>query len=150
MQPRYNLLHRDIEAELVPLCLHEGIGIIAYNPLAGGFLSGKHQNLAVPTPGTRFSLGRTGELYRERYWEQAQWEAVEKLRKALAPGRSLVEVAVAWVLSRPGISSAIVGATRAEQLTASLAASTAPLTDEERALCDALWYDLPRRRTPSR
>jgi aryl-alcohol dehydrogenase-like predicted oxidoreductase len=151
VQPRYNLLHRDIEAELVPLCMHEGIGIIAYNPLAGGFLSGKHQNLDIPTPGTRFSLGRTGELYRERYWEQAQWAAVEKLRGFLAPrGRSLVETAVAWVLSRPGITSAIVGATRAEQLAASLAACDLELSTEEWSLCDSLWFELPRRRTPSR
>jgi 1-deoxyxylulose-5-phosphate synthase len=151
VQPRYNLLHRDIETELVPLCVDQGIGIIAYNPLAGGFLSGKHQNLASPTPGTRFALGRTGELYRERYWEQAQLDAVEKLRAALGTNRqSLVETAVAWVLGRPGITSAIVGATRTDQLAASLAACDTALSDEVRAVCDNLWFELPRRKTPSR
>lgn len=151
VQPRYNLLHRDIETELVPLCVQQGLGIIAYNPLAGGFLSGKHQNLAEPTPGTRFSLGRTGELYRERYWEQAQLAAVERLREFLTGrGRSLVETAVAWVLGRPGITSAIVGATSARQLTSSLAACSVGLTPEEQAFCDGLWFDLPRRRVPSK
>jgi 1-deoxyxylulose-5-phosphate synthase len=69
------------------------------------------------------------------------------LRKALAPsGKSLVEVSVACVLGRPGITSAIGGATKPEQLTASLAATTIVLTDEIRSVCDELWFDLPRRR----
>src|SRR5215212_2652723 len=72
VQPRYNLLHRDIEAELLPLCRDQGLGVIAYNPLAGGFLSGKYDTLEEVPAGTRFSLGKTGELYRERYWHRAQ------------------------------------------------------------------------------
>ena len=66
VQPRFNLLHRDIEAELLPLCQNQGVGVIAYNPLAGGFLSGKYATLDPPAAGTRFMLGKTGELYRER------------------------------------------------------------------------------------
>src|SRR5205814_5832020 len=80
VQPRYNLLFRDIEAELLPLCRDQGLGVIAYNPLAGGFLSGKYSSVGQPVPGTRFSLGKTGELYRDRYWHQAQLEAVERLK----------------------------------------------------------------------
>jgi len=59
VQPRYNLLYREIEAELLPLCRDQGLGIIAYSPLAGGFLSGKYRSLEVPVPGTRFTLGKT-------------------------------------------------------------------------------------------
>jgi aryl-alcohol dehydrogenase-like predicted oxidoreductase len=150
VQPRYNLLYRDIEAELLPLCRHAGLGVIAYNPLAGGFLSGKYRSLEAPPPGTRFSLGKTGELYRERYWQQAQLEAVERLRKFFEPrGRSLVTVAIAWVMRQPGVTSAIVGASRPEQLDASLAAADVSLDPEENDACDAAWYSLPRQPKPS-
>jgi aryl-alcohol dehydrogenase-like predicted oxidoreductase len=149
VQPRYNLLYRDIEAELLPLCRHAGLGVIAYNPLAGGFLSGKYRSLGAPPPGTRFSLGKTGELYRERYWQQAQLDAVERLRQFFEPrGRSLVSVAVAWVMQQPGVTSAIVGASRPEQLDASLAAADLAFDPEERDACDALWYSLPRAPQP--
>ncbi len=146
VQPRYNLLHRDIEAELLPLCRDQGLGVIAYNPLAGGFLTGKYQSLeAAPPEKTRFSLGKTGDLYRERYWQQAQLEAVQELDKFLKPrGKSLLQVAVAWVLAQPGVTSAIVGASKPEQLDASLAAVTVTLDAEEKDACNRAWYRLPR------
>src|SRR5439155_14511122 len=124
VQPRYNLLHRDAEAELLPLCRDQGLGVIAYNPLAGGFLSGKYRRPdETPPPGTRFNLGKTGDLYRERYWQQAQFEAVERLRAFFAPrGKALATAAIAWVLAQPGLTSAIVGASRPEQLNDTLAA----------------------------
>ena len=87
LQPRYNALHRDIETELLPLCRDQGIGVIVYNPLAGGFLTGKHQADAPPTAGTRFTLGAAGELYRERYWHAAQFEAVANLKAFCRSGR---------------------------------------------------------------
>ena len=80
VQPRYNLLYREIETELLPLCRDQGVGVIVYNPLAGGMLTGKHAADKAPQPGTRFTLGVSGELYRERYWQAAQFEAVEALR----------------------------------------------------------------------
>jgi aryl-alcohol dehydrogenase-like predicted oxidoreductase len=145
VQPRYNLLYRDIEAELLPLCRHAGLGVIAYNPLAGGFLSGKYRSLEAPSAGTRFSLGKTGDLYRERYWQQAQLDAVERLRQFFERrGKSLISVAVAWVMSQPGVTSAIVGASRPEQLDDSLASVNLSLDDEERDACNAAWYSLPR------
>lgn len=145
VQPRYNLLYREIEAELLPLCRDQGIGVIPYNPLAGGFLSGKYPSLEAPLPGTRFSLGKTGELYRKRYWQQSKLEAVLELKKSLEPrGRSLVQTALAWVLAQPGITSAIVGASKPEQLADTLAAVNLTLTPEELEACDAAWYRLPR------
>src|SRR5205085_4258107 len=124
VQPRYNLLYREIEAELLPLCRDQGLGVLAYNPLAGGFLCGKYQAQEPPPTGTRFTLGKTGDLYRRRYWQQAQFEAVEHLKRFFQPrNRSLVQVAVAWVLAQPGITSAIIGASRPEQLDESLAAT---------------------------
>jgi aryl-alcohol dehydrogenase-like predicted oxidoreductase len=149
VQPRYNLLYREIESELLPLCRDQGLGVIAYNPLAGGFLSGKYHTLEAPLPGTRFTLGKTGELYRQRYWHRAQLEAVEHLRGFFAPrGKSLVSVAVAWVLAQPGITSAIIGASRPEQLAESLAAVDMTLDDAEREVCNLAWYSLPRTPQP--
>ncbi len=145
LQPRYNLLYREIETEHLPLCRDQGLGVIAYNPLAGGFLSGKYQAKIPPPTGTRFTLGKTGDLYRERYWQNAQFEAVEKLRELFqARGKSLVQVAIAWVLAQPGITSAIVGASRPEQLDDTLAAADLPLDSAELEACNLAWYSLPR------
>jgi 1-deoxyxylulose-5-phosphate synthase len=146
VQPRFNLLHRDIEAELLPLCRDQGVGVIAYNPLAGGFLTGKHSADAPPAPGTRFTMGASGELYRERYWHAAQFEAVETLRAfCRRRGWDLATASVAWVLQQPGITSAIVGASRPEQLDATLAAPELTFDDEARAAFDAAWWTIPRR-----
>ncbi len=145
VQPRYNLLFRDPESELLPLCRDQGVGVIAYNPLAGGFLTGKYQSLETPPEKTRFSLGKTGDLYRERYWQQAQLEAVQELQTFFKPrGKSLLQVAIAWVLAQPGITSAIVGASKPEQLDASLASVHLTLDSEEKQVCNRAWYHLPR------
>src|SRR5215831_18643973 len=144
VQPRYNLLYRDIESELLPLCRDQGLGVIAYNPLAGGFLTGKHSAEAPPTPGTRFTLGASGELYRERYWHAAQFEAVQTLKDyCRGRGWDLATASVAWVLQQPGITSAIVGASRPEQLDATLAAPEFTFDDEARAALDAVWWSIP-------
>jgi aryl-alcohol dehydrogenase-like predicted oxidoreductase len=149
VQPRYNLLYREIEAELLPLCRDQGVGVIAYNPLAGGFLTGKYQSLGPPPPGTRFSLGKTGDLYRERYWQQAQLDAVGQLQKFLQPrGKSLIQIAVAWVLAQPGVTSAIVGASKPEQLDDSLGAANLTLDAEEAEACGLAWLSLPRQAKP--
>lgn len=146
LQPRYNLLHRDAEDELLPLCRAEGVGVIAYNPLAGGFLSGKYRKGQSPVEGTRFTLGRAGETYRERYWQEAQFNVVEELRPLVERrGQSLATAAVAWVLSQPGITSAIIGATRPEQLDATLAATSFEFDDETQSACDSAWFHIPRR-----
>jgi aryl-alcohol dehydrogenase-like predicted oxidoreductase len=151
VQPRYNLLYREIESELLPLCRHEGLGVIAYNPLAGGFLTGRYQQAESPPPaGTRFTLGKTGDLYRERYWQEAQFEAVRNLQAFLkARGKSLLQAALKWVLDQQGISAAIVGASRPEQLDQSLAAVNVALDLEEKEACNLAWYNLPRPLKPT-
>ncbi len=152
VQPRYNLLFRDIEAELMPLCRDQGLGIIAYNPLAGGFLTGKYDSLdAAPPEKTRFSLGKTGDLYRERYWQHAQLEAVNELKAFLQPrGKSLLQTSIAWVLAQPGVTSAIVGASKPEQLDASLGAVNVTLDKDELEVCNRAWYHLPRPMTAAK
>jgi aryl-alcohol dehydrogenase-like predicted oxidoreductase len=139
VQPRYNLLFRDIEEEIAPLCQHAGLGILPYNPLAGGFLTGRYKKGAEPEEGTRFTLPRAGQIYRQRYWHDAQFESVDRLRDFFEPrGRSLAQVALAWVLDQPGITSAILGASRAEQLEQTLPAVALKLSAEELAFCNQI------------
>jgi aryl-alcohol dehydrogenase (NADP+) len=117
VQPRYNLLFRQIERELLPLCQEEAIGVIPYNPLAGGFLSGKHRREAGPTAGTRFTLGNAAQRYQERYWHEREFTTLDALRPLAAEaGMSLVQMAVAWVMAHPAITAPIIGASRPEQI----------------------------------
>lgn len=146
VQPRYNLLYREIETELLPLCRAEGLGVLVYNPLAGGFLSGKHRAGAEPEAGGRFTLGSAAGIYRHRYWQDAQFRVVERLAKECeARGLSVVSVAIAWVLAQEGVTSAIIGASRPEQLAASRAAAELKLDPALAKVCDELWWELPRR-----
>jgi len=146
LQPRYNLLYREIETELLPLCISQGLGVLVYNPLAGGFLSGKHKLAAEPEEQGRFTLGAAGKMYRHRYWQEAQFDAVERLKKEVeARGLDLVTVAIAWVVAQKGVTSAIIGASKPAQLASSLAAAELELDEPLRAVCDEIWWELPRR-----
>jgi aryl-alcohol dehydrogenase-like predicted oxidoreductase len=147
VQPRYNLLYRHIEAELLPLAVDQGIGVICYNPLAGGVLTGRYRVGQTVEGGTRFSLDRAGELYRRRYWQEPQMRAVERLKSFCDEHNlSVAQVAIAWVLEQVGITSAIVGASKPDQLDQTLPGAHLKLNDEVRAVCDELWYELPRER----
>lgn len=149
-QPRYNILYREIENEILPLCRAEGLGVIAYNPLAGGFLTGRYQPGQEVQTGTRFSLNQAGKFYQQRYWQSAQFEAVEHLKRYFSErNKSLTQVALAWVLAQPGITCAILGASRAEQLEQSLPGAALELSAEELAFCDQIWFDLPRLKDPT-
>jgi aryl-alcohol dehydrogenase-like predicted oxidoreductase len=148
-QPRYNVLYREIETELLPLCRDEGVGVMVFNPLAGGLLTGKHAPGALPDPGGRFGerMGSTGQAYRKRYWQDEALAAVASLKAFFDKrGKPLASVAVAWVLEQPGITAAIVGASRPEQLRATLAGAELKLDDEERQVLDEVWFALPRQR----
>jgi aryl-alcohol dehydrogenase (NADP+) len=142
VQPRYNLLFRQFERELLPLCREERIGVIPYNPLAGGLLTGKHRPDAPPAEGTRFTLGTAGDTYQARYWHEREFATVEAIRKlADAAGMSTATLAVAWVLAHPAITSPIVGASRPEQLADSVAAAEVTLDDDLKRQLDDLTRD---------
>ncbi|MBV8370507.1 MAG: aldo/keto reductase [Candidatus Eremiobacteraeota bacterium] len=147
VQPRYNLLYRAIEAELLPAAQANGVGAVVFNPLAAGVLTGKYKPGEQPQEGTRFTLGNAASLYQQRYWQDAQLEVVEQLAHDVASrGKKLTHVALRWVLDQPGVTAAIVGASRAEQLRDSLGALKIELDDADRRACDEAWYALPRRR----
>jgi 1-deoxyxylulose-5-phosphate synthase len=139
VQPRYTLLFRQGERELFPLCAEEGLGVIPYNPIAGGLLSGKHRPEAGPMPNTRFTHPTAGARYRDRYWRERELETVEALRPLAAEaGMSMTQMAVAWVLENPVVTAPIVGASRPEQLDDALAAVDKGLDGSLKARLDDL------------
>jgi aryl-alcohol dehydrogenase (NADP+) len=139
VQPRYNLLFRSFERDLLRLCAEESIAVIPYNPLAGGLLTGKYESKAPPPAGTRFTLGTAAARYQERYWKEQEFATIERLRGLAAEaGMSLAALSLAWVLSNPAITAPIIGASRPQQVTDNLAAlEKAPLhADLKRKLDD--------------
>jgi aryl-alcohol dehydrogenase-like predicted oxidoreductase len=128
VQPHYHLLERGIERELMPYCRWAGVGILPYFPLAGGFLTGKYRRGAPPEAGTRGARSP----YVQRYLTDQNFDILERLRPlAEAHGRSLAELAIAWLLAQPQVASVIAGATRPEQVAANAEAATWVLTADE-------------------
>jgi 1-deoxyxylulose-5-phosphate synthase len=142
VQPRYNLLFRQIEREMLPFCGEEGVGVIPYNPIAGGLLSGKHTGAAAPPEGGRFTLGTAGGMYQQRYWHDREFGTVEELGKlAHEAGVSLVTLAVAWAAANPAVTAPIIGASSPEQLGASLAAAEYQLDPALKIRLDELTHE---------
>jgi aryl-alcohol dehydrogenase (NADP+) len=138
VQSRYSLLFRQNERELVPLCQEESIALLAYNALAGGMLTGKHRSDGSSAAGTRFDAPGAAQLYRERYWRDDTFGAVERIRElAGAAGLPMPVLAVSWLLSRPAITSVILGATQPAQLDAAEGARHARLDVDLLAELDA-------------
>lgn len=143
IQPPYNLLTRDIEYELLPLCAEEGVGVCVFSPMAAGFLSGKYEKEKGPKEGARFSLAHQGYVYNQKYWNDLNFSAVEQLKKiAEEHGRSLPKFALAWVLSNKTITAIVCGATSIEQLEQNVSATEITLFKEELDACDAVWHPI--------
>lgn len=141
VQPRYNLLFRQIERELLPLAQEERLAVLPYNPLAGGLLTGKHRREAPPPEG-RFTVGTAGALYQSRYWHEREFATIEALKQLTADaGLTLSTVAVAWVLANDVVTSAILGASRPEQLGDTLAALDLALDPQLKAKLDELTHE---------
>ncbi len=139
-QQMYNLLARGLEQEFIPFAQKHNVSIVAYNPLAGGLLTGKHSPSHF-IPGSRFDDNR---MYQERYWHAQNFEAVEALKEiAKKAGRSLVSLAFAWLLQQANIDCVILGASRAEQLEENLSAvDEGPIAPELMRACDEVWQRL--------
>lgn len=138
-QVMYNLIARSLEQEFVPMAKELGVSIIAYNPLAGGLLTGKHDPHTIAA-GTRFE----NKQYQDRYWHQQDFQAVERLRQiAQQAGRSLISLALNWVLHHTATDCVILGASRIEQLKQNLqACEEGPLAAETVKACDEVWKEL--------
>lgn len=141
VQPRYSLLFREIERELLPLALEDGLAVLPYNPLAGGLLTGKHRKGTAPTPGTRFTLGKAATRYQDRYWDERYFKTVEAVQGlADDAGVSMVTLAIAWVLANPAITAPLLGASRPEQLDDALAAASYVLPPDLKQRLDELTH----------
>ena len=126
IQPHYNLVNRaEFERELAEVCLANGIGIIPYSPLAGGFLTGKYSR-------DRDTDSVRAESVRQRYFNDAGWKVLDAVRAvAVELDTTTLAVSLAWLLAQPGMTAPIVGANTVEQLQGSVAALDVDLTAEQ-------------------
>ncbi len=132
LQPHYSLVHRaEFERELQPLCLDQGIGVIPYSPLAGGFLTGKYRrDMELPESARAKGIA-------DRYMNEQGWAAVEKLDEiGKAHDATVAQTAIAWALANPAVSSAIIGANTVEQLDDTAKGAEVALSEEEKAALD--------------
>jgi aryl-alcohol dehydrogenase-like predicted oxidoreductase len=139
LQPQYNLLQRAVEFELTQVCVNERIGMLPWSPLGGGWLTGKYQRDSPPTGTTRLGEEpeRGMEAYARRNPEERTWGVIDAVR-AVAEGRgvSMAQVALAWLVDRPAVTSVILGARTLEQLDDNLGAAELHLSTEETARLD--------------
>ena len=141
LQPSYSLLVREVELEIVPACEHNGLGLLPWSPLAGGWLSGKYTRDARPTGATR--LGEDPERGIEAYdrvgSRSRTWDVLDALQGvAEEQDAPMAQVALAWLLARPSVSSVVLGARTTEQLRANLGAADLVLSDEQARRLDAV------------
>jgi aryl-alcohol dehydrogenase-like predicted oxidoreductase len=122
VQPPYNLVQRDIEADLLPLCAAENIGVISYSPLAAGFLTGKYRQAAAIPSGTRFDVIPG---HQNIYFTEHGYQVLENLAaESHATGKSHVQLALSWVLNQPGITSVLIGARNMGHIDQAIASMT--------------------------
>jgi len=129
MQNHYNLVYREEEREMIPLCLKEGIGVNPWSPLARGLLAGERKNLQDRTATKR---AETDQYSSELYDQPSDWDVVEAVRR-VAKAREVppAEVALAWLLAKPAVVAPIVGATKLEHLDSAVRATELSLTEAE-------------------
>jgi 1-deoxyxylulose-5-phosphate synthase len=139
-QQMYNLLARGLEQEFVPFAREFDVSIVAYNPLAGGLLTGKHRSDTI-TPGTRFD---NNSMYQERYWHEKHFLAVQDLRLiAERAGRTLISLSLNWLAHHTATDCVILGASRYEQLEQNFKAlEGGPLPEDVVEACDEVWRNL--------
>ncbi len=135
-QPPYNILERDIEAEVLPVCRRYGLGILPYYPLASGFLSGKYKPDEAPPEGTRL---HDFPHIAERHLNESKFAILNRLSEfASQRGRTVLDLAFAWLLANPQVSSVIAGASSPEQVARNVEAAAWKLTPGEVAELDEL------------
>ena len=134
-QDEYSLIARDIERELLPAMEHFGLGLLPYFPLASGLLSGKYQRAALPEGARLAAVPRLGQ----RYLTEENWRKVEALEPfAKERGHSLLDLAFAWLLARPTVTSVIAGATTPEQVEQNVKAAEWELLPADMAEIDKI------------
>ena len=137
LQPQYNLLCRSTEWELLPLCRNEGLGVIPWSPLRGGWLTGKyHRGMAEPPHGTRVGDQEDGSSW-NAYNNEQTWPCWTRCRRSRRrSGAPPSQVALRWLLQQPGVTAPIIGARTMAQLDDNLGTSDFALTDEQMGRLD--------------
>ena len=141
LQPQYNLLVREIEWEIIPACAENGLGLLPWSPLGGGWLTGKYTRDARPSGATRLGEDpeRGVEAYDRRSTQERTWDVIDAVQKIAAErGVSMAQIALAWVVDRPQVTSVILGARTLQQLEDNLGACGLHLTPRRRRLLDAV------------
>ena len=133
LQPQYSLVERNIEREILPVCLEEGLGVIPWSPLGGGFLSGKYRRGEEPPRGSRISEAvESMEEYWNRRATERNWATIDVVgRISEETGKSYAQISLNWLLRQEGVTAPIVGARTLEQLEDNLGASGWELDDEQ-------------------
>lgn len=148
-QYQYSLVVRDLESEFIDLCAAEGLGLVVWGPLGGGFLSGKYQPNQRPHDAAEGRLAVTPDGSEESWARRDtdhNWTILETVNQVMAghPGSTASQVSIAWLLTRPTVASVIVGARSLKQLTNNLIAADLVLTMDELARLNAIsTYELP-------
>ncbi len=140
LQPQYSLLVRELEWEIVPSCLDAGLGLLPWSPLGGGWLTGKYSRDERPTGATRLGEdpGRGVEAYARRSSQQRTWDVIDAVSEvAEKRGVTMAQVALAWLVDRPAVTSVILGARTTTQLADNLGAAGLHLDADETARLDA-------------
>ena len=143
-QSRYNLLDREIEAELVPFCRAHNIGLIPWGPLAGGFLTGKYRKGEQVSPEWRLDdkARVRGKAFYGNLFSESNWEKLARLDVfARQRGHTIEELAIGWLLAKPWVATVIIGASGTEQVATNVAASGWKLSVEEVSEVDSLTED---------
>jgi aryl-alcohol dehydrogenase (NADP+) len=140
MQNHYNLVYREEEREMMPLCRDEGIGIIPWSPLARGFLAGNRR----PADFGETVRAKTDDYAKQMYYQPSDFTVVERLSEiAQRRGLSNAQVAMAWILSKPDVTAPIVGASKMKHLEEAVAALGVGLTEEEISALEAPYQPHP-------
>lgn len=143
LQPEYSLLIRSTEWELLPVCREEGIGVIAWSPLAGGWLSGKYRRDQLPPPDSRVGRADRWDDLPEQRESEITWQIVDALIEVSgACGKSPSQVALNWLLQQPGVTAPIIGARTLAQLEDNLGSVGWSLNAEQMAKLNAA-SDIP-------
>ncbi len=138
LQPQYSLYARATEFELIPMCLAEQIAVLPWSPLAGGFLSGKYRDgVRSPPSGTRIADAKDLEFYANRF-ENARAKRIVDSVEAVAKetGKTMAQVALNWVLSRPGVTAPIIGARNLDQLSENIGSTGWSLSQDQVSALD--------------
>jgi len=144
MQNHYNLVYREEEREMLPLCREEGIGVIPWSPLARGFLAGNRTASDVTRTATATPRATSDDIAHRLYYEESDFRIVERVVEvARARGVKPAQIALAWLLRQPAVVAPVVGASKLEHLDDAVAALEIRLSDEEARRVEELYQPHP-------